>query len=365
VRVFPARIFASLLFATVAATLAAQATGRRLTTIEAVRQFPGYYHLQNVLLRGELVESGTRIMLRADDHEMRVLLKDTSSRNGAVEVRGQVIDVGRLEPSDPRVSGFAEGRDADQWPKPGEELVVNATAIGEAQTATSATVRSLALEPWKFDGQMVIVTGNFRGRNLFGDLPDAPGKSRYDFVLRGAEGAIWVTGMRPRGKGFDLDVDRRLDTSTWLQVTGTLTKSRGLALLAATQVALAKAPDAEPTEDTSTPPVVMPPGEVVFSSPTPDETDVNPATTVRIQFSRGLQESSIAGHIKASYIGGGKVSSLEQFKTTYDAANRAIEIRFAQPLERFQTVKIELLDGLKTFDGSPVNPYALTFSIAG
>ena len=35
--------------------------------------------------------------------------------------------------------------------------------------------------------------GNFRGRNLFGDLPGAPGASPYDFVIRGAEGAVWVT----------------------------------------------------------------------------------------------------------------------------------------------------------------------------
>ena len=359
-----AHIPVALLLVTVAATVAAQSAFRRLTTIEAIRQFPGYYHLQNVVVRGELVESGARIVLRADDHELRVLVKDASSRNGPVEVRGQVIDVGRLEPSDPRVSGFAEGRDPEHWPKPGEELVVNATAVAEAQTATTASVRALALEPWKFDGQTVTVTGNFRGRNLFGDLPDAPGKSRYDFVLRGAEGAIWVTGLRPRGKGFDLDVDRRLDTNSWLQITGTVTKARGLALLAATQVTLAKAPDAEPAEESSTPPVVMPPGQVVFSAPTPDEGEVNPATTVRLQFSRGLQESSIGGHIKVSYVGGA-ASALEQFKTTYDAASRAILIRFAQPLERFQTVKVEVIDGLKTFDGAPVLPYTLTFSIGG
>ena len=76
----------------------------------------------------------------------------------------------------------------------------------------SPPIRAIALEPWKFDTQKVTVTGNFRGRNLFGDLPGAPGKSRYDFVLRGVEGAIWVTNLRPRGSGFELDVNRRVDT---------------------------------------------------------------------------------------------------------------------------------------------------------
>ena len=67
------------------------------------------------------------------------------------------------------------------------------------------------------------VTGNFRGRNLFGDTPAAPGDGRYDFVLRGAEGAIWVTGIRPRGRNFDLDLDRRIDTDKWVEVTGVVT----------------------------------------------------------------------------------------------------------------------------------------------
>ena len=83
------------------------------------------------------------------------------------------------------------------------------------------SVRSIAIEPWKCDGQTVTITGNFRGRNLFGDLPGAPGKSRYDFVLRGTEGALWVTDLRPRGQGFELDVNRRVDTDRWIEVTGT------------------------------------------------------------------------------------------------------------------------------------------------
>ena len=43
------------------------AAARRLTTVEALKQFPGFYHLQNVVLRGEFVEDGKTISLRADD----------------------------------------------------------------------------------------------------------------------------------------------------------------------------------------------------------------------------------------------------------------------------------------------------------
>ena len=53
------------------------------------------------------------------------------------------------------------------------------------------------------------------------------------------------------------------------------------------------------------------------------------------------------------------------FKSAYDAANRAILITFAKPLQPFRTVKVELLDGLKGFDGAPFKPWTVTFSVGG
>ena len=53
------------------------------------------------------------------------------------------------------------------------------------------------------------MTGRFRGVNLFGDLPQAPGRSRYDFVLQSADAALWVTGLQPKGKSFSLDRNAR------------------------------------------------------------------------------------------------------------------------------------------------------------
>jgi hypothetical protein len=347
---------------------AAQTASRRLTTIEALRRFPGYFHLQNVLLRGEFVENGAQVVLRSNEQEMRSFLRDVQSRSGAVEVRAQMIDIGRLEAGDPRAAPFAEGREADRWPRPGEELVLMITGVAEAQSATTASVRALALEPWKFEGRPVTLVGNFRGRNLFGDLPDGPGKGRYDFVLRGAEGAVWVTGMRPRGRGFDLDVDRRVDTDRWLQVTGTVSIDRGLANIAATQMTATTQPDAAPPTEEATAPAAPPqPLEVVFASPTEGETDINPTALVRIQFSRGVEEPSLQGRIRVTYLGGPPPDGAADiaFRTTYDAANRAIAIRFMQPLALFRTVKIELLEGIKAFDGGPLAPWTLTFSVGG
>jgi hypothetical protein len=356
-----------------AGTARAQGAARRLATIDALRQFPGYFHLQAVVLRGEFAETGGVPMLRSETGEIRVRLGDgPSARSGPVEVRGQVVDIGRLEPDDPRAAAVT-GQGRERWPRPGEELVLQVAAVTEAVPPPAATVRALALEPWRYAGQKVTIQGNFRGRNLFGDLPGAPGKSRYDFVMRGAEGAIWVTGLRPRGRGFDLDVDRRVDTDRWLEITGTVVHERGLVRIEAERMTLARAPgrvDPGPGPDDLVSPSLPPPVQIVFSAPTDGETDVSPTAPVRIQFSKGLDEKQVAGGIRVSYFGlappqtGGPAAG-PQFAVLYDGATRAITISFPQPLEAYRTVRVETLDTLKGFDGAPVTPWALTFSVGG
>jgi hypothetical protein len=147
-----------------------QPATRRLTTIDALRQYSGYFHLQPVVIRGELVEAGGRVMLRSDEHEIRVALDDPSNSSGQarmiagpVELRGQLVDVGRLEPGDPRVGDFGQ-TERERWPRPGEELFVRALNITSAQPSTAPSLRALALEPWKFVGQTVTLVGQFRGR---------------------------------------------------------------------------------------------------------------------------------------------------------------------------------------------------------
>ena len=360
-----------VLAASVCDVAAAQARGggatRRFTTIDALRRFPGFYHLQNVLLRGEIVEDGKRLMLRADEHDIRIVMSDgASAKKGLVEARGVLYDVGRLEPSDPRVSSIAEGREADHWPKPGEELILRVSSVSDAQTATTASVRSLTLEPWKFDGQTVTIVGNFRGRNLFGDLAGSPNKSKYDFVLRGTEGALWVTSLRPKGDKFDLDINRRVDSDRWLEVTGKVVHDHGLVSVDATRVRLAKAPEeTAENEEPAVPAAPLEPVQVVFSTPTDGDTDVATSGTIRIQFSRGLNEPSLANTIRVSYLGAPAADSTATlpYTTSYDAASRSIQIKMKQPFESFRTVRVQLLEGLKGFDGAPVTPWSITFSV--
>lgn len=84
--------FAAALFAVAAADSSHAQTGvRRLTTIDALRRFSSYFHLQNVILRGEFAETGDRVVFRGGDNEMRVMLNDSTSSNGPVEIRAVFI----------------------------------------------------------------------------------------------------------------------------------------------------------------------------------------------------------------------------------------------------------------------------------
>jgi Bacterial Ig-like domain len=379
-------IFAA--FATlVVAPASAQNSSRHFTTIDALRRFSGYFHLQNVVLRGEFVEvaagrgvngstrsgggaadvsaTGKRIALRSGDTEMQVILNDVNPMDGPVEVRGQLIDVGRLTAADPRLGRYDNKPDPEHWPMPGEELVLSVTSVNKAAADGAATIRSIALEPWKYDGQVVTVTGQFGGRNLFGDVPASPAKDKYDFVLRNPEGAVWVTGLRPKGKGFDLNVDARVDTSHWLQVSGVIKRDRALVVLEAKTITAAEPPAARAAvvEEAPAPPKEA--GEVVFSSPTDGETGVSPSAPIRVQFSRGIDPPTLNNRFRFSYVGGEAPSGTVDVQATYDAGSHAVVLKLSKPLEAFRTVKIELLDGVKTFDGAPLKPWSVTFSVGG
>jgi hypothetical protein len=359
---------AALLGLLAAQGLDAQTSIRRLTTIDAIRQYAGYYHLENVLVRGELTTEDARVsFLRADDQSIRAVIDDgIGTPDGAVDVRGVMIDVGRLEPGDPRLGRYNEARAAEDWPRPGEELVLRVDSVSEAPPTFVVSVRAIAIEPWRYDGQTVTVVGNFRGRNLFGDLPGAPGKSRYDFVLRGTEGAVWVTDLRPRGRGFDLDVNRRVDSDRWVEVTGTVSRERGLVSLKGTRVTIAHALEMPADGEPPVPTLPPTPVEVVFNAPADLETDVSPSEPIRIQFSRGLDETSLEGRIRVSYLGPASPDAPTlRFDVSYDAATRAISIRTTDSLEPFRTVRVELLEGIRGFDGAPVTPWTMTFSVGG
>ena len=110
---------------------------------------------------------------------------------------------------------------------------VSSAVLAETSRPAQALTSLFAATPVPMN-QPVEVVGQFRGSNLFGDLPPTTrsGAGLNDWVLREGAAAIWVTGAKPEGSGWSLNPLNRRDTSTWLWVSGQLEEQAGRYYLA-------------------------------------------------------------------------------------------------------------------------------------
>ena len=363
-----------------ASVVSAQPAPRRATNLAAIAAFPGFFHQRPVVLVGPVTTSD-RGESRVGDDELSVplVVKGMTVPAGMDEVRGEFWDLGRMKADDPRLAGydlqatFHIDREKP-WPKPGEVTAIITSSLAAVQPPVAPSIRNIVLEPRRYLDQRVTVLGQFSGRNLFGELPEAPAKGKWDFVIRSGDAAIWVTGARPKGKTFDFDIERRLDSGRWLEISGVVRQGHGLQWIEATQdgVALGKAP--QDTELNAGPEIKVapaPPPEVVFSAPTQDESDVSLGAQVRIQFSRDINPTTLKDHVRVSYLTeqtrerGEPVTPAAEFTLQYVPANRELVIKFSKPLERFRTVKVELTREVIGTDTQPLVPWTLTFGTGG
>jgi hypothetical protein len=354
--------------------LSAQAATRVAATTEALVAAPVFFHGKQVAIRHDVEAAGQLWRLTATAKPVFVFWRGSPEVKSDAEIRGEFWDIGRLEHNDTRLANVNLQAVLDltsngSWPARDQVFVITNASMIESPLPTEPTIRALALAPEKYVGKGVTVTGRFRGANLFADLPSAAGtKGRWDFVLQSADAAIWVTGVRPRGKGFDLDVNARMDAGRWLQVAGTLRREGALPFVDATSIAEGKAPNEAAVEVVLPPPPPQQPPAVVFSAPTADETDAERILPIRIQFSRDMDPKSFVNHIRVSYLGPAPAGApaIPQMTVRYIEGNRALEIKPAAPLDRFRTVKVELLDGIvSNIDNMPLAPWSMTFSTGG
>ena len=354
-------------------------TARRATTLDALTAYPGFYHLNLVRVRAKLVtdQVGTAL-LSGSTRLLTVGDAALGQRDGDVEVTGTFIDVGRLTQDDQRVAQFHLGELSQkvlrrEWPGQGELPVIAVTEVIAAEPLAAPSVRALALDPLRYEGQTVTVAGRFRGRNLFGDQPAGPGRSRYDFVLQLADASIWVVGRRPRGPGFDLNVEARVDTGRWLEVRGDLHTSKGLVWIEAIDVKstqpISESAPAETTTESAAPPA--PPPQVIFTTPTANDVGVSGDVRVRLQFSRDMTPESFKGNVTARYDAQDAVqrglppATAPTFSASYDQGRRVLELKFAAPFEPFRTVIVGLSPGITAFDKQPLAPFEMRFTIGG
>jgi hypothetical protein len=349
---------------------AAQPPTRIATTADALVGNPLFFHGKRIVVRHAIAQTGDLSQLDATSKPVYVFWKERPTRSEG-EIRGEFWDLGRMQEGDERFTSYdfkpvVEAANGGRWPARDRLFVILGATLVESTPTSVPTIRSIAMAPEQFDEKQVTIVGRFRGRNLYGDLPQGVAKSKWDFVLQSADAAVWITGLRPKGKNFELDPGARVDTGRWLEVTGTVHREGGALWVAGESLRLTNAPAETPVEITvpATPQERAP--AVIFSAPLGDDTDVPPAARVRIQFSRDMNGESFHDHVRIRYSGPkAPAAAPPTFTLTYNDDTRSLEIKFKEPLERFQTVSITLSEGIVAIDGQPLQPWTLSFTTGG
>jgi hypothetical protein len=241
----------------------------RVVDLDQVVFAPEYYQRSHVIVVADLG------MLQANQYWTltqgtgRVLLipglamaaDDINPMVGArVEVRGIVRFI--------RVKEYVNGVDLDVLedpglpPLPGPSPTLPRVSItilglgdrepresGRSKKAAETMAYEILESPADYLGKTVRIRGQFRGHNLFGDLPAGTERTRDDWVLKDGDRALWVTGKAPRGKGFSLDPAYKGDSVRWLEVAGKPEVVNGIVYLRASKVSLGSPPSTVDDEE--------------------------------------------------------------------------------------------------------------------
>jgi hypothetical protein len=122
------------------------------------------------------------------------------------------------------------------------DFSVMADFARKAQDGRDSGLRALVAAAGQASGQPVRARGQFRGRNLFGDLPQATRRGSSDWVIADQGVALWVTGKAPKGEGWSLDPDARSESVRWVEVEGEVVARDGVIYLKASRVTLVSGP---------------------------------------------------------------------------------------------------------------------------
>jgi len=224
----------------------------------------------------------------------------------------------------------------------------------------AVTLESLVSRPGKVDGQTVRVVGKFRGRNLYGDLPARSERASGDWVIKDDLYAVWVSGRKPKGSGWELDASLKRDTGKWIEVIGKPETRNGVTYVRAVQVRITDPP--RPMADAAPPP---PPPErpkvppvVVFALPLDGEGEVPSDSRFVVQFNKDMDEATFKGNVMLRYAGP-TLPGDRQFdgiKLTYDQGRRALTIDPGDVLRPGRQIELMLLPGIADIDGLTLVP---------
>jgi Bacterial Ig-like domain len=226
----------------------------------------------------------------------------------------------------------------------------------DSSTLASLDLRELLKDPTPHLGKQAVVLGKFRGSNLYGDLSIRDKRTPRDFVIKIADAAIWVTGRRPRGKGFRLDPSKRRDTGEWLRVIGEPFEDGGRIYFRAVKIEIAEEPDDPDLEPVrvgrSEEPELGPPPEVTFTLPIAGERDIPLASEFRVQFSKDMKEESFHRNVDLLYADDDGIGNpFPDLEVSYDGPSRTLTVRPGKELAPGKEIRLILYDAISDKEG--------------
>lgn len=272
----------------------------------------------------------------------------------APSMMGQEVQVTGVFQVNPQEAGLSGSRPAGRiqfWgyvgpPEPDTKGPIKALSLSLEALVTGAGRR---------DSQTLRVVGQFRGRNLFGDLPVRSQRESADWVIKDDLFAVWVTGRKPKGDGWQLDPKLKRDTGKWIEVVGRPETQGGVTYLRALRVSLTSAPSATAKALPPPPPPEKPvlPPVVVFALPLDGDAEVAPDSPFRVQFSKDMDQASFAGRVLLRYVGPTRPGdrAFDSLRLSYDEGRRALTVDPGDLLRPGRDVELLLLPGIVDVEG--------------
>ena len=374
---------------------------------------PSFFHEKAVLTRGKLGFSfGTdqRVMVLEDPEflaeEILIAQPYMSSNDlafmggGEVEIEGWFFDTSQFQymriqshpilrnyPVDPswgensmdmRTRGFlaivavtpiraTEDLSSKREREAKAEMAVGDAIKIEAGSVAAVDIAELVDDPDPWLSRRIEVIGKFRGNNLFGDLSIKDKKTPRDFVIKTAEDAIWITGMRPAGQGFRFDPKRRRDTGKWLRVYGRPWTDDGMVYLRAERIELTDPPDDESLEpvdirvaekEAREAEITSP--RVVFSLPLDGEREIPLDSEFRVQFSNRMAANSFHAAVDLLYADDPYYDNpFPDLELTYDDGSRTLLVAPHASLDPGREVHLILYGEIEDEHGQHLEPQPL------
>ena len=313
---------------------------------------PGAFASDPVRVRARLVRAAGTGGFRLEDEVASVGLTAEPGAEARLSAAGvwvgqDVEIVGRLR----RAGEVATGA-----PRPDEYYVQVWDCVGpEVAAATEGAAVALPVLLAKmsdYDGEVVRVVGRFRGRNVSGDLPARSQKGMGDWVIKSERAAVWITGHKAGGDGWQLNLESAAGNE-WIEVVGRPRVRGGVVYIQAMKVALVAQPKGArvvpPRRLLSSTPTDPP--SVVFSLPLEGE-EIESNTRIVVQFDRNMDDESFKGRVRLREEAGSEIGA----RLMYDESRRSLIIDPVRLPPSGHRLRVELLPGIVDVDGAPLAP---------